>query len=348
MGKVILLRHGKRCLGRNYFAGVYDDPLSREGEQQAETAGRWLRKNFPALEKCFTSPAQRCVKTALLAGYEGTVTGDLHEVNLGLFEGKTKEEVRSLYPDMWQAREKNVPAFTYPQGESFETAGLRFMKCLKKLREENKGDLLIVTHSGVIRSFLCLIEGKDISHVFDQKIPEAAMWILDENLRLLRSCFVPPERMVLAEIYEDCQTPDHIIRHMQAVRAAADEIMDRVQYTGDREAVDLAALTHDILRLEKNHALAGAEYLRKLGFDEIALLVAAHESEEENSSEELSGEEILYYADKTVREDKRVSLQERFEASRQKCRSPEALAHHENRLRKALRIEKKIERSIKK
>ena len=92
-----------------------------------------------------------------------------------------------------------------------------------------------------------------------------------------------------------------------------------------------------------------------MNFYEYVLELTRHDpklkklyQEEENSSEELSGEEILYYADKTVREDKRVSLQERFEASRQKCRSPEALAHHENRLRKALRIEKKIERSIKK
>lgn len=348
MGRIILMRHGQRRLGREYFVGVTDDPLSNEGEKQAIIAGRWLRKNFPSLEKCFTSPAQRCVKTALLAGCEGSVVNDLHEVDLGLFEGKSKEEILNLYPERWQEREKNIPAFTYPNGESFETAGLRFMKCLKKLRAENERDLLVVSHSGVIRAFLCLSEGKEISHVFDQKIPDAAMWILDETLKPLRSCFIPTERMNLAKIYEDCETPGHVIRHMEAVKDAAEEIMDAVHYAGDREAVSLAALTHDILRAQKNHARAGAEYLRKCGFDEIAALAAWHESEEENMSEELSPEEILYYADKTVREDRRVSLKERFEASRQKCTTEEALAHHENRLRKALGIEKKIERSMKK
>ncbi|MCW5198395.1 HDIG domain-containing protein, partial [Desulfobulbus sp. F3] len=83
------------------------------------------------------------------------------------------------------------------------------------------------------------------------------------------------------------------------------------------------ALLHDIAKTPclssgENHAKAGAELCRSLGFPEIAEIVAGHVVRPDFSLERLkagifSPGEIVYYADKRVRHDQIVSLLERLD-----------------------------------
>ena len=57
---------------------------------------------------------------------------------------------------------------------------------------------------------------------------------------------------------------------------------------------------------------------------------------------ELDEAAVLYLADKLVREDKRVGLEERFAASALRCTTPQARASHARRLETARRLKTEI------
>lgn len=62
------------------------------------------------------------------------------------------------------------------------------------------------------------------------------------------------------------------------------------------DLIQAAALLHDIKRQEKDHAWSGSQFLRSLGFDRVADIVAQHMTLEPGES--LREKEIVYFADK--------------------------------------------------
>ncbi|MGX9726972.1 MAG: HD domain-containing protein [Candidatus Electronema sp. VV] len=103
----------------------------------------------------------------------------------------------------------------------------------------------------------------------------------------------------------------------------ATELRTKSSQPPDLQLCVSGALLHDIaktpcLKSGCNHAKAGAELCRSLGFPEIAEIVAGHVVRPDFSPERLkagifSPGEIVYYADKRVRHDQIVSLLERLD-----------------------------------
>ena len=60
----------------------------------------------------------------------------------------------------------------------------------------------------------------------------------------------------------------------------------------------------------------------------------------------LNEEGLLYLADKLVQGQREVGLEARFVASREKCRSAEALQQHERRLRQARLLEAMVRERV--
>lgn len=91
----------------------------------------------------------------------------------------------------------------------------------------------------------------------------------------------------------------------------------------ERELIVAGALLHDIaktpcLRNGGDHAMAGAEICTELGFPEIARIVGQHVilTDHDPARYErgvFSATEIIYYADKRVRHEEIVSLEDRLE-----------------------------------
>ena len=190
--------------------------------------------------------------------------------------------------------------------------------------------------------------------------------------------FIMDEDRIL-NLYRKYAVPEHIIRHMREVAGLQDEILEKIdpqQRIYDHEVLRRAALLHDIARLEKNHAKAGAEILIREGMPAEAQLVRWHHSpqragvttgadkwfrtdpqaeqeihtccadEQVCGSGRLTAADILFYADKCVREDQRVSVEERFRASAAKCTTPEAKRKHAQLYQKTMEIERLLEEII--
>jgi hypothetical protein len=80
----------------------------------------------------------------------------------------------------------------------------------------------------------------------------------------------------------------------------------------DLTLVEAGALLHDIARLEKKHAAAGARLLAELGYPALAPIVAAHMDLSGVDPNEISEALVVYLADKQVWEDEPVTVEERF------------------------------------
>jgi len=121
---------------------------------------------------------------------------------------------------------------------------------------------------------------------------------------------------------------DNIRHHSLVVARVADLLVCELNSgepagpVPDRNLVLAGALLHDIAKtpcLEKgcDHACRGAEICRRHGFPEVASIVAHHVILQDFAPDRyrnghFSAEEIVYYADKRVRHQEIVSLDERL------------------------------------
>lgn len=138
------------------YIGHTDVPLSDDGVKQIEQMKRDY--NYPFVDAVFTSPLQRCTKTASLVypDKEAIVINDLIEYNFGEYEGRTAEELKEneLFV-RWLSGEQGVEP---PFGESNEAFANRVANCFIKivdgLFKTGTTTAAIFTHGGVIMYLL--------------------------------------------------------------------------------------------------------------------------------------------------------------------------------------------------
>ena len=124
--RLILVRHGETVGNSSirYF-GRTDVALSAEGRSQLRACARWLRNRFGSIRfaPVFSSPLRRASEGARIIAADSaapTEIADFAEVDFGLFEGLTAEEIRARHPAeflLWD-RDRLAPDYTYPKGES--------------------------------------------------------------------------------------------------------------------------------------------------------------------------------------------------------------------------------------
>lgn len=357
--KIYIVRHAepescgpdKRCIG------ITDLDLSAEGRRQAEKLQPWFQSLN--VSKIYTSPLKRAVKTAEILGGEGTqieICDGFQEIHMGNWENLSFREIREQYPKDYEERGRHMGTFRTEGGESFLEAGNRFARTLEVCLSSGSGDLLIVAHAGVIRSFICRLYQISPDQVFQFPQPYASVTVLEASggeVMPQRIGWRPPEYMDEEEIhrlYRKCRTPDPVIRHMEAVAAYMDtlqKIIDPDQKSYDWKLLRQAALVHDLMRTSRRHAQEGAGVLEKEGYMEAAVLVRDHHSPGKTmETEPLSMEDILFYADKRVKNETIVPLDVRFAGSRKKCRSIEAVRSRKGQMERARQIERKIEKQM--
>lgn len=141
--RLYLLRHGQTEWSANgRHTGRTDIPLTPAGEAQARAAGTRLRTldHGPAL--VLSSPRQRALRTAELAGlHVSEITEDLSEWDYGDYEGITTDEIRETVPG-WTV-------WTHPVlgGESAEQVAARADKVLGHVRPLlTDTDVILVGH----------------------------------------------------------------------------------------------------------------------------------------------------------------------------------------------------------
>lgn len=155
---LIAIRHGETVWNlESRIQGHLDSDLSERGYTQV----RALAKAFSnmQIDALYCSDLGRAIKTVAaiesVTGLHATRLSCLRESNLGVLQGKTKEEIQVDFPDeydLFRARELD---FVIPEGESLMQRHERAISCMSKLVQEHEGEIVCtVTHGGILDSLL--------------------------------------------------------------------------------------------------------------------------------------------------------------------------------------------------
>src|ERR1700722_12489163 len=152
MGELILLRHSETAWSKaGKHTGRTDIPLTPTGEQAAVALAPVLAGQD--IVAVFSSPAQRAVRTAELAGLTAVKQDpDLWEWDYGGYEGLTTPQIQEQRPgwDLW--RDGVIPGDAAHPGETVQQVGERVDRVLARVEPLLvDGDVALVAHGHVLR-----------------------------------------------------------------------------------------------------------------------------------------------------------------------------------------------------
>jgi broad specificity phosphatase PhoE len=183
----VLIRHGQSTWNREHrIQGQLDPPLSNEGRHQAELVGRRLSgRSFAGF---YSSDLKRALETAELIG---TAIGarpqpetSLREIFLGDWEGLRTEEIAERFPEAWARWVEEPDWDVVPSGEGAALFDARVAGALDDIfRRHAHGDVLVVTHGGVIQVALHRIVGRPPQGLFPFKIQNASISLIEKRER---------------------------------------------------------------------------------------------------------------------------------------------------------------------
>lgn len=116
----------------------------------------------------WTSTLKRTIATArhLPAHYNQLQWKALDELDAGVCDGMTYQEIADMYPEDFQARDEDKYNYRYRGGESYRDVVIRLEPIIMEL--ERSEDILIISHQAVIRC---------IYAYFMQKTQEESPWV---------------------------------------------------------------------------------------------------------------------------------------------------------------------------
>jgi broad specificity phosphatase PhoE len=161
-----------------------DPPLSDEGRRQAALlATRLAHGQFQGL---YSSDLQRAFQTAHVLGealgLHPEVRKRLREVFLGEWEGLNTDEIAKRFPEAWASWVEEPDWDVVPGGEGAAAFDARVGAELDEiLRVHAHGEVLIVTHGGVIQVALHRLLGRPSSGLWPFRIQNASISLIEKR-----------------------------------------------------------------------------------------------------------------------------------------------------------------------
>jgi broad specificity phosphatase PhoE len=189
---LLLVRHGQSTWNHEHrIQGQLDPPLSDEGRRQAARLGRRLAgRTFSGF---YSSDLRRALETSRVIGeavqIEPTPMAGLREIYLGEWEGLLTEDIAVRYPEAWAGWTEEPDWDLVPGGEGSAAFEARVKAALDSLLERHaQGDVLAVTHGGVIQIALHRVVGRPGRGIFPFRIQNTSMSVIEKrNGRLVVS-----------------------------------------------------------------------------------------------------------------------------------------------------------------
>jgi broad specificity phosphatase PhoE len=158
------------------LAGV---PLSDAGRQRAERIGKELVPHEPTV--VYSGPGQAESESARLLGGELGVKvrrdDRLCELDFGLWQGLTIQEVKHRHPSLWKQWQESPASVRPPGGESLDEAAARAGKALRDIlkKERNQGPVLVL-RPVVLAVVRCLLDEAPLDELWDRVNPPTG-WV---------------------------------------------------------------------------------------------------------------------------------------------------------------------------
>ena len=176
--KFYLVRHADKAKG-DYFNPRLrhkDQPISTLGRKQASKIKKYFHKL--SIESIYVSEYIRTEQTARPLGRKlkivPIVDYRLNEIDNGIIDKLSDDEMREKYPDVWAAFQDRDSDFRWPEGETGLEAQERIVSfIIEQINQE--GNILIIAHDGIIRILVCYVLGLPVYRRFSFQVDTASI-----------------------------------------------------------------------------------------------------------------------------------------------------------------------------
>ena len=171
--KIFLIRHGQTEGNANkQYCGLLDMELNQNGCLQAEQLAGRMEKDI--IHRIYASDRKRAIQSAwiIFKGRRINKISELREINFGIFEGKSDQEIRESNADIYEKWLSDPYNTAVPGSERLMDFQRRVARALKKIVLANSNKTAaVVCHGGTISIILSRING---SKNFWEFIPHSA------------------------------------------------------------------------------------------------------------------------------------------------------------------------------
>lgn len=150
---IYLVRHGQSEYNVEDRIGG-DSPLTEDGHEFARRLKDFITKEIPNSEDelcVWSSTMKRAVQTSeSIPCVQYIRWRTMEELNGGICDGMSYDEIASSMPDEFQARQDDKLRYRYPRGESYEDVIRRVEPVIIELERQRK-PVLVVAHRAILR-----------------------------------------------------------------------------------------------------------------------------------------------------------------------------------------------------
>lgn len=171
MIRLFLTRHGQTKWNvEKRFQGSMDSSLTELGIKQAELLShRLAHEKFDII---YSSHLQRAYKTAEIIKNNRDVKiikdENLAEMKLGEWEGLKHDDILEKYSKEYELFWNKPHLFEASSGEGYDDLKKRAIASIEKIIKENDGkNVLIVTHTVVIKQIMAYFEERPLEKLWD-------------------------------------------------------------------------------------------------------------------------------------------------------------------------------------
>lgn len=186
--RLYILRHGQVANHHERrYNGHHDVDITDLGIRQIELAGEFIKEHHPEgndITKIYSSDLVRSRKggeiLSDILGVPLEEKKELREISFGRWDGLTKEEAHSKYPEETHIAFKDLATMSFKGGESLVDLKNRAIPVIENFISSHSGEsLCLVLHGGINRLILCHILGLDIENFFKMEQDYGCINIID-------------------------------------------------------------------------------------------------------------------------------------------------------------------------
>uniref|UniRef100_T1JAT7 6-phosphofructo-2-kinase domain-containing protein n=1 Tax=Strigamia maritima TaxID=126957 RepID=T1JAT7_STRMM len=148
---IYFTRHGESELNLQGRIGG-DSDLSERGRHYSFALAEFINSQKIEGLHVWTSQMKRTIQTGALINAPQERWKALNEIDAGICEEMTYEEIQVKFPIEFAARDDNKFRYRYPRGESYEDLVARLEPVIMEL--ERQANVLVVSHQAVLRCLL--------------------------------------------------------------------------------------------------------------------------------------------------------------------------------------------------
>lgn len=169
---ILLTRHGEsRDNVRGRIGG--DTALSDAGELYSRKLANFVEKRLKneRAASIWTSTLQRTILTASpIVGFPKIQWRALDEINAGVCDGMTYEEIKKNMPEEYESRKKDKLRYRYPRGESYLDVIQRLEPVIIEL-ERQRAPVVVISHQAVLRALYSYFADRPLNEIPHIEVP---------------------------------------------------------------------------------------------------------------------------------------------------------------------------------